>query len=145
MKRITVLLADDSEPLRAEIRKTLEREADLDVLGEANNGHEAVLMASGLRPSVILMDFEMPFMNGVEATRRILEFAPATKIIMHSAHGEEPYVEAAINAGAVGYLVKPAATDSLGKAIREASRGNTFFSPSISKNIQRKSPKTSGT
>jgi DNA-binding NarL/FixJ family response regulator len=131
MKQITVLLADDNRGLRGEFRKLLEFEDDLEVVGEAKNGLEAVAMVKKLRPALVLMDITMPLLNGLEATRQILKAMPLTKVLMLSVHGEDAYVEAAVNSGAMGYLIKHTAVGSVCSAIREVQNGNTFFSPSI--------------
>lgn len=131
MKPITVLLADDNSVVRRELRKILELEDDLKVVGEAKNGRQAVAMVKKLRPTLVLMDVAMPLLNGLLATRDILKAAPATKVLMLSAHSDAAYVEEATNSGAMGYLIKQTCTDSVCSAIREVHKGNTFFSPSI--------------
>jgi DNA-binding NarL/FixJ family response regulator len=131
MKRITVLLADDNSVVRREFKKILELEDDLKVVGEAKNGRQAVAMVKKLRPALVLMDVAMPRFNGLQATRQILKAAPATKVLMLSAHDDDVYVEEAANSGAMGYLIKHTAIDSVCPAIREVHKGNTFFSPSI--------------
>jgi DNA-binding NarL/FixJ family response regulator len=141
MKRITVLLADDNRIVRTEFRKILELEDDLEVVGEAKNGREAVVMVKKLCPEIILMDVAMPVLNGLQATRQILKASPATKILMFSAHSDEVYVEAAINSGAIGYLIKQTSVDTVCQAIREVHKGNTFFSPSIPKRLHKRNQK----
>jgi len=141
MKRITVLLADDNRIVRTEFRKILELEDDLEVVGEAKNGSEAVVMVKKLCPEIILMDVAMPVLNGLQATRQILKASPATKILMFSAHSDEVYVEAAINSGAIGYLIKQTSVDTVCQAIREVHKGNTFFSPSIPKRLHKRNQK----
>jgi DNA-binding NarL/FixJ family response regulator len=141
MKRITVLLADDNRIVRTEFRKILELEDDLEVVGEAKNGREAVVMVKKLCPEIILMDVAMPVLNGLQATRQILKASPATKILMFSAHSDEVYVEAAINSGAIGYLIKQTSVDTVCQAIREVHKGNTFFSPSISSRLHKRKQK----
>src|SRR5271170_6237681 len=103
MKRITVLLADDNGIVRKEFRKILELENDLEVVGEAKDGHQAVAMVKKFRPALVLMDVTMPLLNGLQATCQILKAAPATKVLMFSAYNDEAYVEAATNSGAMGY------------------------------------------
>ena len=127
MKRITVLLADDNKGVRGEFRDLVELQGDLEVVGEAKNGRQAVAMAKRLRPAVVLMDIAMPLLNGLQATLQIVKTLPATKVLMLSAHTEEAYVEAATNSGAMGYLVKQTAAESVCCAIREVQKGNTFF------------------
>jgi len=137
MKRITVLLADDNGGVRSEFRNLLELETDLEVVGEAKNGRQAVTMVKRLRPSVVLMDIAMPLLNGLQATLQILRALPATKVLMLSAHNEDVYVEEATKSGAMGYLVKQTAAESVGPAIREVQKGNMFFSPSISSYLRK--------
>lgn len=141
MKRITVLLADDNRFVRREFRKILEREDDLEVVGEANNGYEAVGMVKKLRPTLVLMDVAMPLLNGLQATRQILKAIPATKVLILSVHRDEAYVVEAINAGAMGYLIKQTSVDTLCQAVREICQGNTFFSPSIPKRLHKRNRK----
>ena len=141
MKRITVLMADDNGVVRREFRKILELEDDLEVVGEAKNGHEAVAMAKKLRPSLVLMDVTMPLLNGLQATCQILKAAPATKVLMLSAHGDEAYIIEAVNSGAMGYLIKQTSADNVCQAIREIHKGNTFFSPSIPKHLHKRTLK----
>jgi DNA-binding NarL/FixJ family response regulator len=141
MKRITVLLADDNRVVRSEFRRILEREDDLEVVGEAKNGHQAVVMVKKLRPALVLMDIAMPLLNGLQAARQILKAAHATKVLMLSAHSDDAYVEEATNSGAMGYLLKQTAADSVCPAIREVQKGNTFFSPSISSRLHKRNRK----
>lgn len=141
MKRITVLLADDNEVVRREFRKILEFEDDLQVVGEAKNGLQAVVMGKKLRPAVVLMDVAMPLLNGLQATCQILKAVPASKVLILSAHSDEAYVVEAVKSGAMGYLIKQTSVESVCHAIREVHKGNTFFSPSIPKRLQKRIPK----
>ena len=141
MKRITVLLADDNKLVRGEFRGILERENDIEVVGEANNGHQAVALVKKLRPALVLMDVAMPLLNGLQAACQILKAVPATKILMLSAHSDDAYVEEAIAAGAMGYLIKYTSADSVCSAIREVNQGNTFYSASIPRRLHKKESK----
>ena len=141
MKRITVLLADDNRFVRREFRQLLELEDDLEVVGEAKNGLQAVALVEKLHPAVVLMDIAMPLLNGLHATRQILKVAPATKVLMLSAQSDDVYVEEATNSGAVGYLVKQTSTESVCPAIRELQKGNTFYSPSIPSRLHKRNRK----
>src|SRR5208337_4206451 len=135
-KRITVLLAEDHTIVREGFRKMLDLESDLQVVGEAQDGRQAVAMVGKLRPAVVLMDIAMPLLNGLEATRQILTAFPKTKVLILSAHSDPEYVEQVVKAGAIGYLVKQSSGDVLGKAIRELHNGKTFFTPSIAKHLK---------
>jgi len=133
MKRITVLLADDNRFVRREFRKILELEDDLEVVGEAKDGHQTVAMVNKLRPALVLMDVTMPLLNGLQATCQILKAFPATKVLMLSAHSDEAYIANAVNSGAMGYLIKQTSSNNVCHAIREVQKGNTFFQPVNSK------------
>ena len=133
MKPITVLLAEDHEIVREGLRKLLEAERDLQVVGEADTGRQAVELTKRLRPAVVVMDIAMPLLNGLEATRQIRRAVPGTKVLILSAHSDDAYVEQVIALGAAGYLIKQTSSHFLSEAIREVQKGNTFFSPSIAK------------
>jgi len=137
MKRITVLLAEDHMIVREGFRKMLELDADLEVVGEAQDGRQAVALAGKLQPAVVLMDIAMPLLNGLEATRQILKAVPATKVLMLSAHSDDAYVQSATESGAVGFLLKQTSGHEVCRAIREVQKGKTFFSPSISRRQDR--------
>ena len=106
MKRITVLLAEDHTIVREGFRKMLELDPDLEVVGEAQNGRQAVALAIKLSPEVVVMDIAMPMLNGLEATRQLLKSLPATKVLILSAHSDDAYVRHATESGAVGFLLK---------------------------------------
>jgi DNA-binding NarL/FixJ family response regulator len=142
MKRITVLMADDNGVVRREFRKILQLEDDLEVVGEAKDGLQAVAMAKRLRPSLVLMDVTMPLLNGLQATCQILETCPATRVLMLSAHSDEAYIIEAVKSGAMGYLIKQTSADNVGTAIREVHKRNTFFSPSIPKRLHKRTQKS---
>ena len=133
MKRITVLLAEDHKVVREGLRKLLEEEDDIELVGEAETGREAVEMTVMHRPDVVVMDIAMPQLNGLEATRQICKAAPSAKVLILSAHSDDIYVERAIDRGAAGYLLKHTSADVLSTAIREVQKGNIFLSPSIAK------------
>lgn len=132
-KRISVLLADDHAIVREGIRALLKNEVDIEVVGEAENGRQAMEMAIKLCPDIILMDFAMPLLNGLEATRQMQKLLPKTKILVLSAHSDDAYVEHMMNIGAHGYLIKQTSFQILATAIREVYNGKKFFSPSIAK------------
>ena len=135
MNKITVLLADDHTVVREGLRTLLDATQDIKVVGEADNGRLAVQLAQKLQPDVVIMDVLMPQLNGVEATRQILRDVPDAKVLVLSSYSDDEKVAQLIEFGAIGYLVKQAATNDLVKAIREARKGNAFFSPSISKRL----------
>jgi DNA-binding NarL/FixJ family response regulator len=142
MKRITVLLADDNGLVRRGFRKILDLQDDFDVVGEAKNGRLAVAMVKRLRPAMVLMDIAMPLLNGLQATREILRSAPATKVIMLSAHSDEAYIEEANNSGAMGYLIKLTASETVCLAIRDVEQGKTYYSASIPKRLHKRQRKS---
>ncbi len=143
MTSITVLLAEDHQIVREGLRALLKLEKDIQVVGEADNGRDAVRLTDSLRPDVVVMDIAMPLLNGLEAARQILTAAPATRLLILSAHSDDAYVERVMELGAAGYLIKQTAAHILPTAIREIHRGKLFFSPTITKrlpNHQKKSP-----
>jgi DNA-binding NarL/FixJ family response regulator len=142
MKKITVLLADDHMVVREGFRKMLEFEDDFEVIGEAQDGREAVAMVRKLRPAVVLMDIAMPLLNGLEATRQIVKAVPTTKILILSAYSDDAYVTTATGSGAVGFLLKQTSAHDVCRAIREVEKGNTFFTPSIAKRLQDRNSKS---
>ena len=119
--------------VREGFRKMLELETDLEVVGEAKDGRQAVVLAKKLRPAVVLMDIAMPLLNGLEATRQVLKEVPGTKVLMLSAHSDDAYVNNAIESGAVGFLLKQTSAHDVCRAIREVNSGKKFFSPAIAK------------
>jgi DNA-binding NarL/FixJ family response regulator len=125
--KISVLLVDDHSLVRRGFRRILEDEADIEVTGEAGDGGEAVQLAEKLRPQVVVMDCAMPKMNGLEATRKILENNPEILVLMLSMHPEETLVRQALAAGARGYVLKNAVDLELGAAIRRVVAGETVL------------------
>jgi len=134
--RTTVLLAEDHVIVREGLRRLLEIEPDIEVIGEAATGRQAVDMAKKLCPDVIVMDIAMPVLNGMEATRQIRRLVPDVKILILSAHSDDAYVERITALGAAGYLIKQTSSHFLSEAIREVQKGNTFFSPAIAKRLR---------
>jgi DNA-binding NarL/FixJ family response regulator len=135
--RISLLLADDHAVVREGLRKLLESESDIDIVGEAQTGRQAVALAKTLRPAVVLMDIAMPLLNGLEATRQIRQAVPEIRVLILSAYSDDAYVEQAIAFGAAGFLLKHASSRELSRAIRRAHQGKTVFSPIIAKRLQR--------
>jgi DNA-binding NarL/FixJ family response regulator len=144
MKRITVLLAEDHTIVREGFRKMLELENDIEVIGEAQDGRQAVAMIKKLRPAVVLMDIAMPLLNGLEATRQVLKVAPTTKVLILSAHSDDAYVKNASESGAVGFLLKQTSAHEVCRAVREVHQGKTFFTPSVSRRLERINPQMTG-
>lgn len=130
---ITVLLADDHALVRRGFRRLLEDDPGITVVGEASNGDEAVRMAAGLRPSVVVMDAAMPGTSGLAATRAILAAQPDVRVIMLSMHSEETLVRQAMDAGARGYVLKSAIDLDLAAAVHRVAAGETVLDPAVSR------------
>jgi DNA-binding NarL/FixJ family response regulator len=143
-KKITVLLVDDHSLVRRGFRRMLEDEPDMDVVGEAGDGEEAIRAAHKLHPQVVVMDCALPGMNGLEATRQILEDAPDTAVLMLSMHTENTWVRQAIEAGAKGYVLKNAMELELGGAIRKVAAGETVFDPQVEQHSALKGERNGG-
>src|SRR2546426_217194 len=135
MHKIKVLLADDHTVVRQGFRALLQAEEDIVIVGEAETGRQAIQLAKELEPDVVVMDIAMPLLNGLEATRQIIKEVPSAKVLILSSYSDDEYVQQLSEAGAVGYLLKQTAAADLIKAIREARKGNAFFSPVISKRL----------
>jgi DNA-binding NarL/FixJ family response regulator len=136
-KIITVLLVDDHQIVREGLRTILNAESDMDVIGEAATGRQAVTLAKKLTPDVIVMDIAMPFLNGLEASRQIFDAAPDAKVLILSAHSDDAYIEKAMAIGASGFLIKQTSAHELSDAIREIKKGNPYFSPSVARKLRR--------
>ena len=133
VKKLQVLLADDHVVMRTGLRALLERQPNLEVVGESENGRETVELAASLRPDVVVMDVGMPVLNGIEATKTIVTQRPITAVVILSMHADESYVMRALKAGARAYLLKESAACDLISAIDAVSRGKSFFSPKVSR------------
>ena len=132
---ISLVLADDHAVVRAGTRQLLERQLDMQVLGEAADGEEAVRLAKELKPDVVVMDVRMPKMSGVEATRRIKQETPEIAVLVLTAHDDDEYVFALLQTGANGYLLKTAETDELVRAIRTVAAGQSALDPTVAGKI----------
>ena len=141
---ISVLLVDDHSLVRRGFRRMLEDESDMNVVGEASDGQEAVQQAQLLKPRVIVMDCALPELNGIQATRKILEFAPQTLILMLTMHTEDTWVRQALEAGAKGYVLKNALDLELGSAIRRMVNGETVLDGQLSLQQSLKGERGSG-
>ncbi|MBX3059275.1 MAG: response regulator transcription factor [Anaerolineae bacterium] len=132
---IRVLLVDDQALFREGLHTLLSVQADIDVVGEAGNGEEAVTAVANLQPDVVLMDLRMPVLDGVTATRRIMESHPTTRVIVLTTFDNDEDVFDGLRAGAVGYLLKDVPSARLYEAIRAAARGESFLQPSIAAKV----------
>jgi two-component system response regulator NreC len=135
MKKVRLLVADDHKIFRQGIKKLLEEEPDLQVVGESADGRETVKKATELKPDVILMDIAMANLNGLEATKQIKKVLPETKVIMLTMHKNEEYVLQSFQAGASGYILKEGAVEELVSAIRSIHQDKSFLSPTVSKTL----------
>jgi DNA-binding NarL/FixJ family response regulator len=135
MNRHRVLLADDHALVRAGLRALLDRIPNVEVVGEAEHGAEAVKLAAQLRPDVVMMDLSMPILNGIEATRRTVKLRPRPRVLVLSMHDDTEYVRKALSAGASGYLLKTAPRRELELALAAVIRGEIWISPSISRSV----------
>ena len=133
MKLVRVLLADDHKLIRAGLVLVVQQQPDLSVIGEADDGRQAVQLVESLKPDVVVMDIGMPNLNGIEAARQITASRPDTAVVILSMHADEGYVLRALKAGARAYLLKDSATTDLVQAIRAVVEGKSFFSPAVSK------------
>ena len=134
-----VLIADDQALIRAGFRMILEAEPDLEIVGEAANGREAVAEAGRLRPDVVLMDVRMPEMDGIEATRRLLHGNNDTKVVILTTFDLDEYVYEALRAGASGFLLKDVPPEQLVAGIRSVAAGDTLLAPSVTRRLIRSS------
>ncbi len=131
-KKIRILLADDHAVVRQGFRAILAAEPDMEIVGEAANGRDAVELAERLQPDVVVMDVAMPELNGIEATRRLADSTPRTRILALSMHKDSVYVREILRAGARGYLLKDAFDSDLLAAVRAVARGEGYLSPAVS-------------
>ena len=133
MDKIRVFLVDDHTVVRQGLRRILESDDEIEIVGEAGDGRTAVELVQKLRPHVIVMDVAMPELNGIEATRQIVKRVEGAKVLVLSMHGDDIYVRQALKAGARGYLLKDSEDLDLIKAVKAIRAGGSFFSPPVSK------------
>jgi DNA-binding NarL/FixJ family response regulator len=131
----TVLIADDQALVRVGLRKILESEPDLTVVGEVEDGKEATSEVRRLRPDVVLMDIRMPVLDGIEATRRIVAAVPATRVVILTTFGLDAYVYDALQAGASGFMLKDAPPEEIIAAVRIAAQGDALLAPAVTRSV----------
>jgi two-component system, NarL family, response regulator NreC len=131
MSAIRVLIADDHKIIRDGLKTLVEKESEMEVVAEAENGRETIRLAQKHNPNIVIMDVTMPDMNGIEATRKIREENSKIRVIALSMHSDRKYVLGMLEAGASGYLLKDSAFDELVEAIRQAADGRMYLSPRI--------------
>jgi DNA-binding NarL/FixJ family response regulator len=131
----TVLVADDQALVRVGLRKILEAEADLTVVGEAENGQDAAFEVRRLSPEVVLMDIRMPVLDGIEATRRIVSTSPATRVLVLTTFGLDTYVYEALQAGASGFMLKDAPPEEIVAAVRLVANGDALLAPAVTRSV----------
>ncbi|HEX6291648.1 MAG TPA: response regulator transcription factor [Herpetosiphonaceae bacterium] len=132
---IRVVLADDHSVVRKGVREFLEEEPDIEVIGEASDGLQAVALATALQPDVIVMDIKMPQLSGVDATRRIRSAAPKVRVLALTAYDDDPYIFGLLEAGASGYVLKTAESSEMIRAIRTVAAGHSALDPAIAPRI----------
>lgn len=135
MDKIRIVIAEDHAVVRQGTRSLLEREADLEVIGEAADGEQAVKLISELRPDVAMLDIAMPKLNGIEVTRQIKPLSPSTAVLVLTAYDNDEYVFALLEAGAAGYLLKDADSSEVVKAVRSVASGESVLSPAIARKV----------
>jgi DNA-binding NarL/FixJ family response regulator len=131
----SVLICDDQGLVRVGLRKILEVEPDIDVVGEAFDGDQAVAAASRLHPDVVLMDIRMPVLDGIAATRRIVADRPSARVLMLTTFGLDTYVYDALRAGASGFMLKDAPPEEIAAAVRIVARGEALLAPAVTKGV----------
>jgi DNA-binding NarL/FixJ family response regulator len=141
MRRVTILIADDHGILREGLRKMLELDDNLEIVGEAENGIQAIALAKQLRPNIVLMDIEMPLLDGLEATREVVKALPSTKVLILSGHSDVEFVERAAEYNAAGFLLKHAPIDEVHRAIWQVHKGKKVFRTSIPRRSNRPEPR----
>ncbi|MEO8596480.1 MAG: response regulator transcription factor [Candidatus Solibacter sp.] len=133
--KIRILVADDHDIVRAGLKSLLERQEDIEIVGEAANGRELVRMVEKLGPSIVVTDIAMPQLNGIDATSQILRHDPDVKVIILSMYADEEFLVRALTAGVKGYLLKDAVQADLLRAVRAVAIGRSFFSPAIAQTL----------
>jgi DNA-binding NarL/FixJ family response regulator len=137
MNKIRVLLADDQEVIRTGLAIILNHQPDIEVVGQATNGLDAVALAKKLQPDVVLLDIKLSQLNGIQATRQIVTALPGTQVIILTTYDTDDWVFDGIRAGAIGYLLKDASSERLAEAVRGALRGESQIDPSVARKVLR--------
>jgi two-component system, NarL family, response regulator NreC len=135
MSKIRILVADDHGIVRKGLRFLLDRQPDMEVVGEASEGRGVIRLSEELKPNVVIMDVAMPQLNGIDAAAQIIKTDPSIRIVMLSMHADESYLVRALSAGAKGYLLKDSAEVDLVRAVQVVSQGRPFFSPGIAQSL----------
>ena len=135
MSEVTLIIADDHKLFRLGLRQLLDNQKTVSVVGEAATGFEAATLAHDLKPDIVLMDISMPELNGIEATRRIVDDNPAIRVVILSMHADRRYVQEALRAGAKGYLLKDSAPEEVMRAIQKVMRNQYYLSARINEQV----------
>ena len=149
MRMLRVILADDHKVMRKGLHMLVDTEADMEVVGEADDGHTAITLAQSLQPDVVVMDISMPRLNGLKATAALKTLRQTTKILILTRHADTSYVQQLMRSGANGYVLKQSAADELLRAIRQVAIGHTYLDPAVTEqalghlNVQRVAPDSS--
>jgi two-component system response regulator NreC len=133
MPKLRLLIGDDHTLMRQGLRKILEEQADWEVVAEVGDGRDAVRRALALKPDVAILDIGMPQLNGIDATQQIVRRVPETRVLILSMHSDEGYVTRALQAGAIGYMLKDSAAKDLLKGVASVAAGKSFFSPAVAR------------
>jgi two-component system response regulator NreC len=138
VNKVQVLIADDHQTVREGLTMLIDREVDMEIVGEAADGNEAISKAVNLRPQVIVMDLSMPGMSGLNATRKLKEMAPEIHIVALTRHNEGGYLQELLKAGASGYVLKQSSSEELIRAIRSVVAGNSYLDPAVTGEMVKK-------
>jgi DNA-binding NarL/FixJ family response regulator len=145
MTKLRVLLAEDHKVMREGLRMVVNREANMEVVGEADNGLAAIALTQELRPDVVVMDVSMPDLNGLKATETLKKTLPDTKVLILTRHTDSSYVQQLLRSGASGYVLKQSASEELVRAIRRVAAGQTYLDPAITEHVVGSSASGRGT
>jgi len=135
VNKLRVILADDHEMVREGLKLLINRQSDMETVGEADNGRAAIALAQELKPDVVVMDISMPELNGLKATQQLKKLCPEIKVLTLTRHGDDAYLRQLLNAGVSGYLLKKSAADELVRAIRSIVAGDTYLDPVVTNRV----------